>query len=282
MKHLFDLKAYNLSIVSYGKQKFYWFSRVFYLLCNEKLKISSACLDLSLDMEGPAGNSAGHIDSLGFFFYLCNYLFPRRDLEQLQGMTAQHWQVTVSVPTPQTTATHPPWWQEWDYDAPEMQRSAKEHLSGNMGGDGGGARSISNNSLGWTCNTFIWICHYHDWLFKYLLCALQACKKKNPCFKLYAVLCYTATTQTAWIELPPHIFEHMCREMNYLPTWPGEKHGGVSPCLLLRWTTHPTQWGKTPLVRSSNQCNASPGAANHNFLGTKWRSDSFFWMANPF
>lgn len=132
MKHLFDLKAYNLSIVSYGKQKLYWFSRVFYLLCNEKLKITSACLDLSLDMEGPAGNSAGHIDSLGFFFYLCNYLFPRRDLEQLQGMTAQHWQVTVSAPTPQTTATHPPWWQEWDYDAPEMQHSTKEHLSGKM------------------------------------------------------------------------------------------------------------------------------------------------------
>lgn len=84
MKHLFDLKAYNLSIVSYGKQKLYWFSRVFFLLFNEKLEITSACLDLSLDMEGPADNSAGHIDSSGFFS-TCATIFPQKRLGTVAG-----------------------------------------------------------------------------------------------------------------------------------------------------------------------------------------------------
>lgn len=39
MKHLFDLKAYNLSIVSYGKQKLYRFSRFFSFSAMENWKL---------------------------------------------------------------------------------------------------------------------------------------------------------------------------------------------------------------------------------------------------
>lgn len=60
-------------------------------------------------MEGPAGNSAGHIDSLGFFLPV-QLSFPQKRLgtaaeDDCSALT----EVTVSVPTPQTTATHPLW-----------------------------------------------------------------------------------------------------------------------------------------------------------------------------
>lgn len=121
------------------------------------------------------------------------------------------------------------------------------------------------------------ICHYHDWLFKYLLCALQACKKKNPWFKRQcAVLCYTATTQRPPGTGSSHLWAK-CREMNYLPTWLGAKHEGASPCLLLLWTSHPTQWGKTALVRSSNKHNASPAGSKLQFSWNKEEKWSFFF-----
>lgn len=78
------------------------------------------------------------------------------------------------------------------------------------------------------------------------------------------------------LQLAPHIFEHKCREMNYLPTWLGVKHEGASPCLLLLWTSHPTQRGKTPLVRSSNKHNASPGGCKLHFSQNKEEKWFFF------
>lgn len=172
-------------------------------------------------MEGPAGNSAGHIDSSGFFLPV-QLSFPQKRSETAAGDDCSALtgdcvcSYTPDYSHTSTLVAGVGLWCTWD--AVQHRRTHQWEY----GGDGGAAWSISTTSWAWICNTFISVCHCHDWLVKWLLCALQACKKKNPFFKRWcAVLYYIATTQRQ-PELPPHIFEHMCTEMNYLPPDQGQ------------------------------------------------------------
>ena len=168
------------------------------------------------------------------------------------------------------------------YDAAQHLRT----LISRNGGDGGEPQSTSDSLWGCICNIIVWICHYHCWLFKYQPKAhyvlYRHVKRKILGLKggVWSSIIWLPCRDS--LELLPHIFKHTCGEASHLPIWTAAKHKGANPHLLPRLTSHPAQEGKTPLARTGNKRNDSPGGCKLQFSQNKVGKRQFFWMANPF